>query len=274
MAVLVLWIVWHATSRPQVWSLLQGIFLMIPVIGASTIIFVFWNKVRILDLERVNFISSVSHELLTPLASLRLYIETMMMRELDEEKREAFLRLMLEDSQRLGDSIAGVLAASRIDRGKAVYHPEENDMADLIEVFLASRPQMVEKIKLRLDLAPGCLAMIDPNAFDAVLKNLIENSIRYSSGKPSISISLRGEEKKIHLTLSDDGDGIEKKQLKKIFTEFHRASGKQGGTGLGLYIVKSSIKAHKGKVWAESPGPGHGSSFHIILPKAPGGQKE
>jgi len=266
--ILVLWIVLAANWGPGVWWLIQGVLLMIPVIGGTSIIFVYWTKSRLLDAERINFISGVSHELLTPVASLRLYVETMLARDVDERTRRGFLQLMLMDTDRLADSISSILLASKIERGRALYHFKLVDIAQFIGGFLASNQPLLASAQLATDLDAKCLAMIDEASFATVLKNLIGNAVRYSPEPAAITISLRRRKKRLALSISDRGEGLDAGERKKIFRMFYRASKKHGGSGVGLFLVQKTVAAHGGKVWAESPGPGQGTTFHIVLRSA------
>jgi len=266
-AVLTLWIVWYSIlpSPSPVWWLIQGILLMVPVIGGTTFIFIFWNKSRMLDRERRNFISSVSHELLTPLASLRLYLETMVMRDLSKEKRQQFLELMLEDSDRLSTLISQVLTASRIERGKAPYDLKPVNFTEVVENFIDDNKVMLKDVKFSKDIDSKCNCLVDVVAMNTVLKNLIENSIKYSAEQPEIHLSLK-KGRHVLLSVSDKGPGIDKAELKKVFKEFYRANDQVAGTGLGLYIVRNVVTAHKGKVKAVSEGENKGLCINIQLP--------
>lgn len=272
-AILVLWIVSHARSPVNVMWLLDGIFLMIPVIGAFTLIFIFWSKSRMLDTERANFIAGVSHELMTPLASLRLYTETLAIRDLSREKRAEFLELMLQDSDRLQRLISQILQASKLERGKALFSFRTLNAGELIEDYIEDHKVMLEGVDMELDLDGDCYCRIDRDSFNMMLKNLIENGIKYSAEPASIRVSLKKRRGKVHIRVADKGEGIDKKRLKKVFRLFYRVSRKAGGTGLGLFIVKMVVQAHKGKVWAESDGLGEGAVMNVLLPaRAPGGE--
>jgi hypothetical protein len=246
--------------------LLQGIVLMVPIIGGASLLFVFWTKSKALDTLRINFISSVSHELLTPLASLKLYIETMQMREIEEERRKKFLGLMIDDSERLAKMISKLLVASRIERKKAIYRFEETDLATFIGSFIKENDHLLKNAEISFTHEKGFPCNIDQESFDILLKNLFENAIRYSPTPASIAVSLKRVDHKVLLTVRDKGEGLEKKELCKIFEMFYRVPRKLRGTGLGLYIVKNIVSAHHGKIWAESEGPGKGSCFHVLLP--------
>jgi signal transduction histidine kinase len=267
LTVLTLWIVWAAIDATHVMWLLQGIFLMAAVISAGTIIFFYYTKMRSLDIERVNFISSVSHELLTPLASVRLYIDTMLLRELTAEQRRDFLTLMLGDAERLSTLIARILMAARIERHRTRYNYEQIDLAAFVKNFIAERRSLFGGAHIELAIPEReCWAHADPEALAMVLMNLVQNGVRYSPTPASIAIALEEQKGKWLLTVSDKGDGIAAADLKKIFRLFYRASHRQAGTGLGLYIVENIVTDHRGKVWAESAGIGQGAAFKVMLP--------
>ena len=284
-ATLTLWILWYVSARSQILELarkyeispsyhtsvlwlLQGIFLMVPVIAGATVIFIYWTKLKVLDNMRINFISSVSHELLTPLASLKLYTETLKLRDVPPDKRQEFLDLMLQDADRLSNLISRILTASKIERKKNIYHFEPTDLARFITEFVAANPHLLKNADLSMELAQDCYARIDRHSLAIVLKNLLENAVRHShETRASIYLNLTKSPKNLLITLRDHGEGIARKELKKIFRMFYRISKKKGGTGLGLYIVKVLITAHHGKVWAESAGKGEGTTFKITLPE-------
>ncbi len=264
--ILVLWIVWSASGQSHVWWMIQGILLMFLVIVGVTTVFVFWTKSRRLDAERVNFISSISHELLTPLSSLRLYLETMQMRSLDEEQRTKFLERMLGDIDRLSDSIKSLLGASRIESAKQLYHFEVENVAHLVEDLLENNGDFHRDAKIKLDLESEIYARVDKETFSNALKNIVANSIRYSTGRARIEISLNRQGKWVHIAVQDHGEGVDPDELKRIFKLFYRSSSNPVGTGLGLYIVQKVVRAHRGKVWAQSQGSGEGLCVHIRIP--------
>ncbi len=266
-AILVLWVVNQATTDAGVGWLLLGIFLMVPVIGGAALVFTYWTKSRLMDDERVNFISGVSHELLTPLASLRLYTETMQIRDIDAQKKKEILTSMLEDIERLSGSISGILLASKLERGKTVYRFEKRDMAEFIGRYIESNSSLIGNAEVTAELASNCLCMVDENSMSVVMNNLVSNAKRYSSAVAKIKIGLRRpDEKWICVSVRDEGEGMGRKDQKKVFKMFYRVSHSQGGMGIGLYSVRQIIKAHKGKVWAESSGRARGTSINILLP--------
>ena len=286
LAVLTLWIVGYVLSRSQsvelferygidyslqskVWWLLQGIFLMVPVIVGATVIFVFWTKSKALDIMRMNFISTVSHELFTPLAAIRLAVETMIIRNIPQVKQNELLRNMLEDSERLSTKISNILLASRFERRKVAYHLFNKNLSNVIENYIEEHTELFKNFKIHTNIEDRCFCEIDEEAFQTVLRNLFENAKKYSPNATRVDISLKRYNNRLTLSVKDYGEGIQKKDLSKIFKIFYRVSKGQRGTGLGLYIVNNIVRAHQGKIWAESNGCGKGSCFNIHLPAQP-----
>lgn len=283
-AVLTLWIVWYALSRSEfselsqkygleppvqinVLWLLQGIFLMLPVMIGASLIFVFWRKSRALEKTKSDFISSVTHELLTPIASLKLHLETLTMREVEKKERENFYNLMIDDSNRLESLISDLLKVIRIERKKELYHFENLDLNCLIREFLDREKKLFEGATIKLDLEGELYSMLDYSSMETVLKNLLENAIKYNDSKPEIEIkSYKKDEKSLFLEVKDNGIGINKKELNKVFKIFYRGRVYKKGTGIGLFIVRNIVKGHKGKIYAISDGPNQGTTFNIKLP--------
>ena len=132
--------------------------------------------------------------------------------------------------------------------------------------FIKENDHLLKNAEISFTHEKGFPCNIDQESFDILLKNLFENAIRYSPTPASIAVSLKRVDHKVLLTVRDKGEGLEKKELSKIFEMFYRVPRKLRGTGLGLYIVKNIVSAHHGKIWAESEGPGKGSCFHVLLP--------
>ena len=268
--VLTLWVVWSTSAQvPVVW-LLQGVILMAAVIGGAFAIFVYWTKVKALDTDRINFLSSVSHELLTPLSSIRLGLETMQIRELDKEHKNRFLSLMVGDTERLSELIDKILVATRIEKRKAFYKLQPRNLAADIRLFLRENSALLEDAVVDTHLEEDCHALLDPDAFKMVLKNLLQNAVQYSSPPAKIGVTLKRVAGDLMVEVVDAGEGIDPKSLKRIFGLFHRESSKRGGTGVGLFIVKNIVRDHNGKVWADSPGPGQGTCIRLLLPAVEG----
>ncbi len=265
-AVLTLWVVWSAYAQVHVMWLLQGIILMAAVIVGAVFIFVYWTKAKALDRDRSNFLSSVSHELLTPLSSIKLGLETMQIRKLNAEQRATFLDRMTGDTERLSELIASILIASRIERRKAFYKFVPRDLTKTIEAFLKENKALLKDSQVETQLDRNCWCLFDQQAFQMVLKNLLQNAIRYSPSPARIDVVLKRVSDTLRLEVTDRGEGINPQNLKKVFKLFYRDSSKRRGTGMGLFIVKNIVHDHKGKVWAESVGDGQGTSIKMLLP--------
>lgn len=227
-----------------------------------------------------SFINAVTHELKTPVASIRLYLQTLQARELDEDKRREFYRIMLEDSDRLLHTIDQVLRAGsagpRFRRGARA----RVDLAELTRecVTLARTRFHLEADVLDYDdqVPVGAAVVLgDPDELKAAVGNLIDNAVKYSPAGVSIQIRLaEADNDRVAVRVTDHGIGIAPPDLKRIFRRFYRVPAtlpvRAKGSGLGLFIVRSVAKKHRGRAFAESPGSGQGSTFTLLLPKAPG----
>jgi two-component system, OmpR family, sensor histidine kinase SenX3 len=220
------------------------------------------------------FINAVTHELKTPVASIRLFLETLQTRAVDEPKRQEFYRAMVEDNDRLLATIEQILRTGRM--GSASHRK-----LHLIRIELnAVVEECLQRARILHRLPPGALEyrpgpvvniMGDPDEVRAAVSNLIDNAIKYSGKAISITVeTVPVDEKYVSLRVRDQGVGIPKMELKQIFKRFYRVPGPLAtrikGTGLGLYIVRSVAKRHGGRAWAESDGPGRGSTFVLQLP--------
>ncbi|MGD0300299.1 MAG: HAMP domain-containing sensor histidine kinase [Bryobacteraceae bacterium] len=220
------------------------------------------------------FINAVTHELKTPVASIRLYLETLQTRPVDEAKRQEFYRIMVQDSERLLSTIEQVLRTGRIG---STSHLKLNrvriDLNGVVEECLARARTLHHVTPESLDYQPGPPATImgDPDEVRAAVSNLIDNAVKYSASPMKISVETAPVDGKfVSVRVRDQGVGIPKIELKQIFKRFYRVPGplatRVKGTGLGLYIVRSVAKRHGGRAWAESEGPGRGSTFVLQLP--------
>ena len=224
------------------------------------------------------FINAVTHELKTPLASIRLYLETLKTRKLDEAQRENFYDIMLADSDRLLQTVEQVLRAGQASQKRRRLSPTIIDLGDIVR-------ECLELTRVRYNLEPESLSLNeslngdrarvagDADELRAAVSNLLDNAIKYSDRDVHISVEVAAlDEKRVAVRIADRGIGIPPGQLKRIFKRFYRAPGlfmaRVKGTGLGLYIVHSIVERHGGRVFAESAGVGQGSTFTIQLPRA------
>ncbi len=265
--------------RMGVLAVLGFIFFLLVIAGMvlNTIFLV--REIRRNE-QHDSFINAVTHELKTPVASIRLYLQTLQTRELEPDRRREFYRIMLEDSDRLLHTIDQVLRAGsagpRFRRGART----RVDLAELSrECVAVARTRFhlgTELLSYDESVPQGAAVVLgDPDELKAAVWNLIDNAVKYSP--PGTSIRMRLEElddDRLAVRVTDQGIGISPGELKRIFRRFYRAPGSQmlraKGSGLGLFIVRSVAKKHRGRAFAESLGLGQGSTFTLLLPKAPG----
>ncbi len=226
------------------------------------------------------FINAVTHELKTPVASIRLYLETLERRELPQEKRREFYRVMIDDSDRLLQLIEQVLQAGRTSARAVVLHQVRVDLRDTVRecLDLARKRHHLEAEALaysdRLGNPQQATVLGDPDELKAALSNLVDNAIKYSNNGVRVEVELTPvDERRVAIRVTDQGIGISPAELKRVFRRFYRipeaVAMRIKGTGLGLFIVSRIARKHGGKVFAESPGPGRGSTFTLQLPVAP-----
>lgn len=289
---IVVWIRWYLEKHAQLremaerlrtqvevdgpgwFPLVEASILLALILAGATVIFVYWNKQRRLNEMQRAFVSNVTHELKSPVASIQLALETMALRRLPESKLREYLGMMLDDAERLTTLIDRILGAARIDQRHGRYSLKAVSMRRFIEDVLDQDRHLFEKDGHVVVLEKGGDARValDRSAMHVVLSNLIENAARYSPRGSTIRLKLYRDLRSCRLDVIDDGEGIDKKDLRNVFKMFWRGNDAEAfrtrGTGLGLYIVRSIVRDHGGKVWATSAGPGRGSTFSMRLPRA------
>jgi signal transduction histidine kinase len=252
--------------------LLGGLALLLIVLAGVYVLFLYWKKQYDLYRQQKNIISQVTHELKSPLASIQLHLETMRLRPLEPEKTDQFLSTMLSDVERLNSLISNLLMAAKLEQRRRQHQRCILDFSAFIADFIErKRFKLPEGGSLTADIEQDIPVSVNPEEMEMALRNLYENAVLYSSASPELHVSLKRRDRLCSLEFQDNGKGIDKKNLKKIFRMFFRVRtpGENiRGTGLGLYIVKSVITAHGGTVQAVSEGDGKGSVFIIQLPVA------
>lgn len=229
------------------------------------------------------FINAVSHELKTPIASVRLYLETLKRHDdLPAGKRSEFYDIMLADTDRLLHTVEQVLRAGHLAHRRSRSNDELIDLRetarDCLELARTRYPQLpADSFHFAEGRGDDTRTLVKGNADDlrTALTNLIDNAVKYSGKEVRVSVTVAPfGERELELRVSDRGAGISRTELRRIFGRFYRAPGRLAaqvrGTGLGLFIVKSVVKRHGGSIAAESEGEGRGSTFRIRLPRAAG----
>lgn len=220
------------------------------------------------------FLNAVTHELKTPIASIKLYLETLKTRNVDEEKRREFYDVMLADSNRLLTTVEQVLQASRSKEKNRLLNVSEINLGKLLSEaiqIVRTRYKLDETVIKFTEPAEEIIILGDEAELQSVFMNLFDNAVKYSDDAPKISVRIKKSgDRKVQIFIKDNGIGLEPNELKRIFKRFYRVTnpstqGKKG-TGLGLFIVQSIIKRHGGKISADSNGEGKGSTFIVQLP--------
>jgi signal transduction histidine kinase len=223
------------------------------------------------------FINAVTHELKTPVASMRLYLQTLQSRDLDEAKRQEFYRVMVDDSDRLLGTIEQVLRAGRLGVRSRRPAGTAVDVGAVLRESLAlvrTRHHLPDEAVVYRDSLGTTTPVVtgDEDELRAVVGNLLDNAVKYSGQQVHVAVELARDADALLLRIKDRGVGISQPELKRIFKRFYRIPGtvarRVKGTGLGLYIVRSVVARHGGTVVAESDGPGHGATFTVRLPLA------
>ena len=226
------------------------------------------------------FIHAVTHELKTPLASIRLYLQTLHQRDVDPTRRKEFLETMLADSARLQSTIDQVLLAGKTGTATRVANPIDIDLAEVVGecVTVAGRRHHlidgeVEVID-RLPEGEDAVVMGDREELQAAVTNLIDNAIKYSGERVRVAVEgVKLGARSVAINVRDQGMGITRDELKRIFRRFYRIPGalsaRVRGTGLGLSIVRAVARRHGGRAYAESEGAGKGSRITLELPLKP-----
>ncbi len=218
------------------------------------------------------FLDAVTHEMKTPIASLRLAVDTLRRRDPDAERRASFLGMMDEDVERLDRTVAHVLAAARAE--EAAPPPNKGRvalrelLAECIDQIRESHGLDPESIRLDADEDP--LVRGDEGELGLVFRNLLENAVKYSDPPVDVRVGIsEAGERRVRVQIADQGIGIPQRELRKIFQRFYRAGRDvqrtASGLGLGLFIVRDLVRRHGGRVEAQSEGAGRGSRFVVTL---------
>ncbi len=291
--VTILWVIWFLNQKEELTSfaaalgrqnidfsygiffLVSGCILLGMILVGTVMLFVFVQKQTGLVQQQRNFVSSVTHELRSPLASLQLSYETLQKQNVPLEIQRQLNEMALSDIDRLARLVDRILISARLDRGIVGFDTTLEEISvigmikEIIQVSTHLDPQLPSRVQL--DAPTDCNIWAPRQPFSLILRNLLENAVSYSPPNTPIRMKVISDEENLHLSIQDQGYGLNKKDLRRIFKMFHRTSAATKkaipGTGLGLYIVKSMAKLMSGKVWAESPGLGEGATFHVVVPR-------
>ena len=256
--------------------ILGSVFFLLMIVGLLLLCVWLVREIRFNQRQQA-FLDAVTHEMKTPIAALKLYLETLRRHDPAEERRKAFLERMEEDVERLERTVTHVLAAARSETARQERPDRAVDLTELLRdaVDEAVRRNALEPAAIRFERRRPLPALGDEAELGVVFRNLLENAVKYS--EPPVGVEVRLEESasgRVVVEIEDSGIGIERRELSKIFERFYRTGRdvqRQAGLGLGLFIVRMLVGRNGGRVEAWSEGSGHGSRFRVILRAAPSG---
>ncbi len=274
-AALALYVGWVIVSWRQAGLLVLGAIVFPLIITGVVLNTIFLVREIRRNVRHEAFINSVTHELKTPVASMKLYLQTLQNRQVEEGKRQEFYGVMIADADRLLGTIEQVLRAGELGARNRPRHEKPIDLSALVQDSLAlarTRHHLkADELTYRETLANGADRRVlgDEDDLRAVVSNLVDNAVQYSGPTIAVSVELdQADPAHTTLRVRDQGVGISATERKRIFRRFYRIPGatRAKGTGLGLFIVRTIVKRHRGKVSVESEGRGHGSTFSVQLP--------
>ncbi|MDA2925060.1 HAMP domain-containing histidine kinase, partial [Acidobacteria bacterium AH-259-L09] len=261
------------------WNL-QGYFYLLTLLLVLSVTlfgaYLLWRDVRRelgLAEMRSQFVSSVSHELKTPLTAIRMFAETLHMgRSQNPQTQSEYLETIVNESERLTRLLNNVLDFSKIEQGKKIYRPKPTSLSEIVHAAARTMryPLAQQGFDLRIQVEDGMPPVqVDRDAMEQAILNLLTNAMKYSGESREIDLRLRRQDGQALIQVTDRGVGIDPKEQARIFDKFYRVSTPENqlvpGTGLGLALVAHIVKAHGGHVEVQSA-PGKGSTFSIHLP--------
>lgn len=267
------WIVLHWR---QLGTLILGVIFFGIVIAGLVLNTIFLIREIRRNEKQDSFLHAVTHELKTPLTSIRLYLQTLQSRKVDEQQRNEFYRVMLSDSDRLLNTVDQVLQAAELT------HTRER-LEDIVDMEKLVR-ECLEDARTHHHLSPEALRLLvehcasppkvtaNREELRSAISNILDNAIKYSGQKVDIEVQLRtNDDKNVSVRVRDNGIGIPRSELKQVFKRFYRVADREvarvKGSGLGLFIVRSVAKKYGGDAYAESEGPGRGATIILQLPR-------
>lgn len=266
---------WILLNLTEVVLLVLGIVFFAVIITGLVLNTIFLVREIRRNEQHDAFLNAVTHELKTPVASIKLYLETLKSRDVTPEKREEFYDVMLADSDRLLQTVEQVLQAGQASEKKRQLSLHELDIGALLSESISivrTRYNLDEDVMRLTEPATDLKVLGDEGDLRAVFVNLLDNAVKYSGEDRRISIRAKRTKlnNKVDVFVRDNGIGIPPGEMKRVFKRFYRVPGQSSrmtkGTGLGLAIVRSIVERHGGKVRVDSKGEGRGSTFVVQLP--------
>jgi signal transduction histidine kinase len=256
----------------QRWEMVIGeglVFLALLTWGSVQTLRSFRKEVELARMQK-NFLLSITHEFKSPLASIRLYLQTILKHPLEKEKQLSFINKAIADTERLDNLVENTLLANRVDHEGYSFHKEELNLSAFTGLIVQKYNSSFDNPRVQMNIEEGLMIIGDKLALTLLLNNLIENALKYSPENSPVQVELIGDEKQITLRVMDEGSGIAASEKEKIFRKFYRIGNeetrKTKGTGLGLYLVKYIVANHNGRISILDNIP-KGSIFEIRFEK-------
>ncbi|MCC6670979.1 MAG: HAMP domain-containing histidine kinase [Planctomycetes bacterium] len=250
----------------------EGIALTVLVLVGVVLFYLGMLRERRLREGQERFLTGATHELKTPVATLRLGLESLQDARTPQERRDRYLQAMLQEVDRLEKGVTNVLMAAALHADERHATRSEGDLAaDVREALEAFRPRFqAANLELAAPVLEPVRAQRDPVAMRLILNNLLDNALKYTPAQGRIEVSLRAEGREAVLRVTDTGLGLDAEELKRAFQRFYRGTAREhaGGVGLGLFLVRELAEMHGGRVEARSAGRGRGAEFEVRLPAA------
>ncbi len=261
----------------RTWVVILVLSILVAIILSGTlIIFVYSQKMMRLNRLQHEFINNFTHELKTPVTSLKLYLETFAKHELPREEQLKYIGYMLQDVERLADNISRILNLARMETQTFGGEFVLSDLVQTVQQFLEKNRHLFERCVIRLHNPSGATFFYPINRllFEMLLMNILTNAIKYNESEvPTIDIRFLTQKNTLNILFEDNGIGIARGERKNIFRKFYQAGQSRtqspSGSGLGLYLVQNIARMHKGKVVADNRQDQQGAVFTLILPFHP-----
>jgi signal transduction histidine kinase len=258
----------------QVMLGMEGVVFLLLLLVGIWLIYRALVRTEQLKTRQQNFLMAVTHELKTPLASIKLYLDSLQSQKIPEEKKRSVVPRMKQDVMRLEQMVENMLDVGRFERKAFRLHFHRTNLSSLVNSVIDAVGELPTKIppEIKRDIETGLFVQGDSAALRRALHAVLDNSLKYNDGlQISIRVSLHASDGKAVITVTDKGIGLEKKELEAVFDRFYRVGNEMTrtsqGTGLGLYLGREMIRLHKGKITASSDGLGRGAQFVITLPR-------
>lgn len=243
------------------------VFLLILVAGIYKIRSTFFREIELANQQK-NFLLSITHELKSPLSSIKLALQTLGRQDLNEENKEKVVANSLQDTERLEDLVNNILLATKIEEGRYTSDFEIIDMSTLVDDVVEKEQRSTER-QIETSVYQDLTVKGDRAALRSVITNLVENAIKYSPAEKPISVTLKERDGMAVLSVADQGKGIPDKQKERVFDKFYRLGNEETrstkGAGLGLFLVKTIARYHDGTAWIRDNEP-QGAVVKMMIP--------